>query len=54
MAVFGGLTNSCEKKRSKKQRSYIQRMLNILGMHAQIHKVKKKIKKIWLWLNSRI
>ena len=42
MAVFGGLTNSCEKKRSKKQRIYIHRMLNILGMHAQIHKVKKK------------
>ena len=35
MAVWGGLTNSCEKKRSKKQRRKGKRSRNVLGAPRQ-------------------
>ena len=44
MAVLGGLTNSCEKKRSKKQR----RKGKILHLNAEFQRIAKRNKKAFL------
>ena len=44
IAVWGGLTNSCEKKRNKKQR----RKGNIEHLNAEFQRIAKKDKKAFL------
>ena len=44
MAVWGGLTNSCEKKRSKKQR----RKRKIQGSNAEFQRIARRDKKTFL------
>ena len=44
MAVWGGLTNSCEKKRSKEQR----RKEMIYPLNAEFHRIARRDKKAFL------
>ena len=44
MAVWGGLTNSCEKKRSKKQR----RKGKIYCLNGEFHRIARRDKKAFL------
>ena len=44
MAVWGDLTNSCEKKRSKKQR----RKRKIYPLNAEFQRIARRVKKAFL------
>ena len=49
MAAWGGLTNSCEKKRSEKQR----RKGKIKALNAEFQRIVRRDKKAFLRINAK-
>ena len=48
MAVWGGLTNSCEKKRGEKQRSKGNIQMGYTRLNAEFQRIARKDKKAFL------